>query len=35
LGAAARGRARERHTWAASALRIVEAYEELEAITKA
>jgi len=35
LGAAARERARERHTWAASALRVVEAYEELGAITKA
>jgi glycosyltransferase involved in cell wall biosynthesis len=33
LGAAARERARERHTWAASARRVVEAYDELEAIT--
>jgi glycosyltransferase involved in cell wall biosynthesis len=29
LGAAARGRAGQRHTWAASARRVVEAYEEL------
>jgi glycosyltransferase involved in cell wall biosynthesis len=33
LGAAARERVRERHTWAASARRVVEAYEELGAIT--
>jgi glycosyltransferase involved in cell wall biosynthesis len=35
LGAVARERARERHTWAASAMRVVEAYEELGAITPA
>jgi glycosyltransferase involved in cell wall biosynthesis len=35
LGAAARERARERHTWTASARRVVEAYDELEAITTA
>jgi glycosyltransferase involved in cell wall biosynthesis len=35
LGAAARERARERHTWAASARRVVEAYEELGLITNA
>jgi glycosyltransferase involved in cell wall biosynthesis len=35
LGAAARERARDRHTWAASAMRVVEAYEELEPITTA
>jgi glycosyltransferase involved in cell wall biosynthesis len=33
LGAAARNRARERHTWAASARRVVQAYDELEVIT--
>ena len=33
LGAAAKERAREHHTWAASAKRVLEAYEELEAIT--
>jgi len=35
LGAVARERARERHTWAASAMRVVEAYEELGVITTA
>ncbi|MBA3736316.1 MAG: glycosyltransferase family 4 protein [Actinobacteria bacterium] len=35
LGAAARERARERHTWAASAMRVVEAYEGLAPITTA
>jgi glycosyltransferase involved in cell wall biosynthesis len=35
LGAAARERARERHTWTASAMRVVEAYEELGPITTA
>jgi glycosyltransferase involved in cell wall biosynthesis len=33
LGAAARERARERHTWAASARRVIEGYEELAANT--
>jgi glycosyltransferase involved in cell wall biosynthesis len=33
LGAAAKERVRDRHTWAASARRVVEAYEELGAIT--
>jgi glycosyltransferase involved in cell wall biosynthesis len=33
LGAAARESARERHTWAASASRVVEAYDELGEIT--
>ena len=33
LGAAAKERAREHHTWAASAKRVLEAYDELEAIT--
>jgi glycosyltransferase involved in cell wall biosynthesis len=35
LGAAARQRARERHTWAASARRVAASYEELGAITRA
>jgi glycosyltransferase involved in cell wall biosynthesis len=35
LGAAARERARQRHTWAASAMRVVEAYEEPGSITTA
>ncbi len=35
LGADARERAHERHTWATSAMRVIEAYEQLGAITRA